>query len=58
MILIHGFLCNLGPIFLDITVYIQGDPSRCLKSPVDFRTKVPFWPGQVKTGQAKTELMF
>ena len=28
---------------------IQGDPSRCLKPPFDFRTKVPFWPGQNET---------
>ena len=26
-------------------VVIQGDPSCCLKTSVDFRTKVPFWPG-------------
>ena len=25
--------------------YLQGDTSRCLKHPVDFKTKVPFWPG-------------
>ena len=37
---------------------IQGDPSRCLKPPVDFKMKVLFWPGQVITGQAKTELLF
>ena len=30
--------------FLCIT-YRQGDTSHCLKPPVDFKTKVPFWPG-------------
>ena len=37
---------------------IQGDTSRCLKPPVDFKTKVPFWPRQVRTTQAKMELLF
>ena len=25
---------------------VQGDHSTCSKPPVDFKTKVPFWPGQ------------
>ena len=37
---------------------VQDDPSRCLKPPVDFRPKVPFWPGLSWPGQAKTELLF
>ena len=28
-------------------VVIQGDTSGCAKPPVDFKTKVPFWPGLV-----------
>ena len=29
----------------EIKSILQGDLSRCLKPPVYFRTKVPFWPG-------------
>ena len=32
---------------------VQGDPSCCAKPPVDFKTKVPLWPGQ-----DKAELLF
>ena len=31
---------------------LQSD--HCTKPPVDFRTKVPFWPGQDRTGQSRT----
>ena len=31
---------------------LQGDHSTCSKPPVDFKTKVLFWPGQARTGQA------
>ena len=37
---------------------VQGDHSTCSKPPVDFKTEVPFWPGQARTGQAKAELLF
>ena len=46
---------HLGPIQHIFQVYLTelwfllhattGDPSRCLKPPVDFKTKVPLWPG-------------
>ena len=36
---------------------IQGDTARWFKPPVDIRTKVPIWPGQVRAGQATTELL-
>ena len=39
-------------------IHIQGDHSTCSKPPVDFRTKVPFWLGQARTGQTKAELLF
>ena len=35
---------------------VQGDHSPCAKPPVDFKTKVRFWPVQARTGQAKAEL--
>ena len=38
--------------------HLQGDTARWFKPPVDINTKVPFWPGQVRAGQAKTELLF
>ena len=28
-----------------VTIEIQGDHSPCAKPPVDYETKVPFWPG-------------
>ena len=28
----------------EIKSILQGDPSRCAKPLVDFKTKVPFWP--------------
>ena len=37
---------------------VHGDTSGCDEPPVDFKTKVPLWPGQTRTGQAKTELQF
>ena len=37
---------------------IQGDTSGWFKPPVDIKSKVPFWPGQVRAGQAKMELVF
>ena len=37
---------------------IQGDTSGCGEHPVDFKTKVPFWPGLSWPGQSKTELLF
>ena len=37
---------------------IQGDHSPCAKPSVDVKIKVPLWPGQVRAGQAKTELLF
>ena len=37
---------------------VQGDLSACGESPVDFKTKVPFWPGQARPSQAKAELLF
>ena len=44
----------------DFTLYtmsIQGDHSACAKPPVDFKTKVPLWPGQARADQAKAELL-
>ena len=32
---------------------VQGDHSACAKPPVDFKAKVPFWPGLACPGQAK-----
>ena len=37
--------------------FIQGDNYTCSKPPVDFETKVTFWPGQGRTGKAKAELL-
>ena len=37
---------------------LHGDASRCLKPPVDFKTKVSFWPGLARVGQVKVELLF
>ena len=37
---------------------IQGDTSGCDEPPVDFKTKVPFWPGMFWPSQAKRELLF
>ena len=34
--------------------YVQGDTSRCAKPPVDFKTKVPLWPGLPWPGQSGT----
>ena len=35
-------------------MYVQGDHSACAKPPVDFKTKVPLWPVQVRPGQSGT----
>ena len=35
-----------------------GWPFNLLKKSVDFKTKVLFWLGQARTGQAKAELLF
>ena len=40
--------------FNDFGRLIQGDTSRCPKPPVDFKTKVPFWPGLTWPGQSRT----
>ena len=37
---------------------LQGDTARCLKPPVDFKPKVPFWHGLAWFSQAKAELLF
>ena len=37
---------------------VQGVTSDCAEPPIDIKTKVLFWPGQARTGQAKTELLF
>ena len=37
---------------------VQGDTSGCDEPPVDFKSKVPFWPNQARADQAKTELLF
>ena len=36
---------------------LQGDNSVRTKPPVDFKTKVPLWPGLTWPGQAKGELL-
>ena len=36
---------------------VQSDHSACGEPPVNFKTKVPLWPGQGRTGQAKAELL-
>ena len=46
----------MEPIVL--CTHVQGDPSPGAKPPVDFKSKVPLWPGQARAGQAKTELYF
>ena len=33
---------------------VQGDHSACAKPPVDFKTKVPLWPGQARPSQSRT----
>ena len=38
-------------------IHIQGDNYTCSKPPVDIKAKVPLWPGQGRTGQAKAELL-
>ena len=38
-------------------LWVQGDHSACAKPPVDFKTKVPLWPGQARADQAKAELL-
>ena len=38
--------------------HLQGDNSTWSKPSVDFKTRVPFWPGQARTGQTKAELLF
>ena len=37
---------------------LQGDKAACANPPVDLKTLVPLWPGQARTSQAKTELLF
>ena len=39
-------------------IALQGDPSGNPRPPVNFKTKLPFWPGLVWPGQAKEELLF
>ena len=46
------------PSGMERSAHVQGDHSTCSKPPVDFRTKVPFWLGQARTGQTKAELLF
>ena len=46
-----------GKKICDYTI-VQDDTSRCPKPPVDFKTKVTFWPGQLRTGQSRAELFF
>ena len=36
------------------SIHLQGDHSPCAKPPVDFKTKVPLWPGQGRSGQNGT----
>ena len=49
--------CCFETHICDMTFTIQGDNYTCSKPPVDFKIKVPFWPGQGRTGQAKAELL-
>ena len=46
-----------GKKICDYTI-VQDDTSRRPKPPVDFKTKVPLWPGQAKPGQPKMQLLF
>ena len=39
---------------LQIEIKVQGDHSACSKPPVDFKTKVPFWPGRDRPGHSGT----
>ena len=39
---------------LECTTKAQGDPSGSSQPPVDFKTKVPFWPGQSGTFALKS----
>ena len=39
-------------------LWLQGDTSGCDEPPVDIKTQVLSYPGQARTGQDKTELLF
>ena len=54
----NGHLITKRSSFPCSCLRLQGDHSPCAKPPVDFKTTVPLWPGQVRAGQAKTELLF
>ena len=45
-------------VILWFKMLIQGDTTGSSKPPVDFKTKVPFWPGRPCPAQAKAELLF
>ena len=45
-------------IELPLNTGTQGDHSGRTKPPVDFKAKVPLWPGIAWPGQAKAELLF
>ena len=37
-------------IYYQMNEDIQGDRAACAKPPVDFKTKVPLWPGEARPG--------
>ena len=41
-----------------LEISIQGDTSDCGEPPVDFKTKVPFWPGKARTVQVRPKWNF
>ena len=51
------YVCYLLRDRSDVQNVVQGDHSACAKPPVDFKTKVPLWPGLPWPGQAKVELL-
>ena len=61
---IHGYACKSIKHYLGLFwTYTKVDKCSKIdlsqfKPPVEFNTKVMYWPGQVRAGQAKTELMF
>ena len=50
LLFLRGFTESFGEV--------KGDTSGCGEPPVDFKTKVLFWPGLSWPGQAKMELLF
>ena len=54
----HFFQITATFSCLFVYLILQGDTSGCAKPPVDFKGKVPFWPGLAWASLAKAELLF